>query len=147
MQGRPDIVVRSRDGGTIAVVEFKSWREMPESSAINRYEAIRSDGLIDGVPYYILVTPSRIYQWVQDPSAATVRPNGLKLDSAGLPPFMASRTGDPVDDHILLLATYQWLRQMPLRDPISGDPADEMFVASGLWNKLKEARFVLEPAA
>ena len=65
----PDITIRKRDGRPIAIVEVKNKRVLTEADATFLRRGFLAHGLMEDIPYFLVLSQDVGYLWHQDAPA------------------------------------------------------------------------------
>ena len=147
MDTRPDITVQNRDGQPVGMIDLERGARLTSRGVGQIYRSYLNAGSLRGVRYFLVITPDRVCVWILNGKKhRDDRPNHMAINTA-LPRFLKDRMGKPLDRHIMLLATYEWLIHLADYDPDPADPAELALANSGFIEVLKDAHFSFEPAA
>jgi hypothetical protein len=144
MNTHSGIAIQSRDGRTIGVIEFKRNPGITAETAASICAEHVGAGNLRGVRFFLLVTPAAVFLWDLEGNKPA---HEIAAYESAPPKFLQERMTEPLDEHIMLLATYEWLVHLAYQEPDLGDPAEKALSEAGFIPALHDAQFRFEPAA
>ena len=144
MNQHPDIAIHSRDGRIIGVIQLKRASGINAESATQIYGEHLRVGNLRGVRFFLLVTPASLFLWDLEGGNS---PQEVAVRETGLPRFLQERLNEPINENIMLLATYEWLVRLTYQSHDPTDPVERALSDVGFLPLLANARFRFEPAA
>jgi hypothetical protein len=142
-----DFVARKSDGRVVLAVEVRNKRDTTGEWATQVRRNLLAHVALDA-PYFLLVTPDRIYFWLNGTAAKEVPPSAEMDARELLLPYI--RTAGIRDEH-LSTTTFEfvvssWLREL-LSKPPSGAAAryPSSLFASGFFDAVRDSQLNYQP--
>ena len=110
----PDITIRKRDGRPIAIVEVKNKRVLTERDASYLRHTFLTHGLMEDVPYFLVLSQDVGYLWHQEASTGPEVETYTRFSMDGVLKRFMSEADLDVRLHgaELELVVWQWLTEI-----------------------------------
>ncbi len=150
MSTRADLALYSSHSRLIAIVEIKSKIGTSLTWAAMTRRNILAHGDIDGVDFFLLVTPDRLYMWKDAGTKPVPVPPTHKADTtAEFAPYFESSGVSPesVSGHAFELVVGAWLGDVMRSARRANENTDTLrrLVESGLLTAVKDGHLEYEP--
>ena len=136
----PDITIRKRDGRPIAIVEVKNKRALTEADASFLRRSFLAHGLIEDIPYFLVLSQDVGYLWHQEASPSSDVDAFIRFSMDGvLKRFMSEAD---IDERLrgaqLELVVWQWLTEIAGNGLNADQEPERQLRSSGFLDALQE---------
>lgn len=141
-----DFIAYDPKGQIILVGEVKSRAGTSEKWATGFRRNMLAHGTVPDAPFFLIVTPERLYFWKQDQSEHNDSPPEFTFDTRKeFKHYFADSDKTPgiVGEQALEFLVLSWLKEIARRSPerVTNEPSMRWLADSGLLKSLEEAHF------
>ncbi len=144
---QPDIIVESRLGSPVAVIEVKNQRGLDSETATALRRNLIVHSVVPNAQFFALINQENIFLWSRPAEEDTAAPPDIVVPATEI----LQRYADGIDTSVRLrgrdleLIVYQWLTELTLRDSFILTGVEQELNATGFLTAVRDGTVVLEP--